>query len=169
MRRFPNPGSTIDYFVAVYNAAFKHLDARVFNLDDMVAATVEENLATSSGYTGAEAIARSTRLDRTRDPLFNQLKMYAELFRILGWIHRTEQKALNFTFTLLGRQIAEAKEDYLPLMTETVLGISYPSHVLDTQGNYELRPFAFLLRTMLATDDELSRDEMIIGPFERRF
>ena len=164
MLRFPNPGSTIDYFVDVYKAAFKHLDGRVFDLDDMVAATVEENLATSSGHTGAEAIARSTRSDRSRDPLYNQLKMYAELFRVLGWIHSTEQKALNFTFTLLGRQVAEAKQHYLSLMTETVLGISYPNHVIANKGNNAIRPFAFLLRTMLATDDELSRDEMIVGP-----
>ena len=164
MLRFPNPGSTISNFVKVYNAAFQQLNGQVFDLDSMVAAIVEENLATSSGYMGAEAISRSTRRDRSRDPLYNQLKMYAELFRALGWIHPTEQSALNFTFTLLGRQVAEAKQHYLPLMGETVLGISHPSHVLDIRGGQELRPFAFLLLTMLASDDALSRDEMIVGP-----
>ena len=164
MLRFPNPGSTISNFVEVYSAAFQQLDGQVFDLDSMVAAIVEENLATSSGYMGAEAISRSTRRDRSRDPLYNQLKMYAELFRALGWIHPTEQSALNFTFTLLGRQVAEAKQHYLQLMGETVLGISYPSHVLDIRGGQELRPFAFLLLTMLASDAALSRDEMIVGP-----
>ena len=164
MLRFPNPGSTVSNFVEVHNAAFRQLSGQVFNLDLMVAAIVEENLATSSGYMGAEAISRSTRRDRSRDPLYNQLKMYAELFRALGWIHPTEQSALNFTFTLLGRQVAEAKQHYLPLMGETVLGISHPSHILDIKGGQELRPFAFLLLTMLASDDALSRDEMIVGP-----
>ena len=164
MLRFPNPGSTLDNFVEVYNAAFRQLCGQVFNLDTMVAAVVEKNLATSSGYMGAEAISRSTRPDRSRDPLFNQLKMYSELLRALGWIHPTEQSALNFTFTLLGRQVAAAKQHYLPLMTETVLGISYPNNVLDIKSNNEIRPFAFLLRIMLATNDELSRDEMIVGP-----
>lgn len=164
MLRFPNPGSDINHFVAVYNAAFAHLYGQVFHLDNMVEAAVKENLATSSGYMGAEAIARSTHLDRSRDPLYNQLKMYAELYRDLGWIQRTEQRALHNTFTLLGQQVAEAKQHYLPLMAETVLGISHPSHVLDKQGDYDLRPFALLLRTMLATNDELSRDEMIVGP-----
>ena len=164
MLRFPNPGSTISNFVEIHNAAFEQLYGRVFNLDSMVAAIVGENLATSSGYMGAEAISRSTRPDRSRDPLYNQLKMYAELFRALGWIHPTVQSALNFTFTLLGRQVAEAKQHYLPLLGETVLGISYPSHVLDIKSNHKLRPFAFLLLTMLACDDELSRDEMIVGP-----
>ena len=164
MLRFPNPGSTINNFVEVYRAVFERLYGQVFNLDSMVEVIVGENLATSSGYMGAEAISRSTRPDRSRDPLYNQLKMYAELFRALGWIHPTEQSALNFTHTLLGRQVAEAKQHYLPLFGETVLGISYPSHVLDVRGEHELRPFAFLLLTMLACDDGLSRDEMIVGP-----
>ena len=164
MLRFPNPGSTINNFVEVYGAAFERLYGRVFNLDSLVEVIVGENLATSSGYMGAEAILRSTRPDRSRDPLYNQLKMYAELFRSLGWIHPTEQSALNFTHTLLGRQVAEAKQHYLPLFRETVLGISYPSHVLGIRGDHELRPFAFLLLTMLACDDGLSRDEMIVGP-----
>ena len=164
MLRFPNPGSTIHNFVEVYNAVFRRLDGRVFNLDSMVAAVVEEKLATSSGYMGAEAISRSTRRDRSRDPLYNQLKMYAELFRALGWIHPTERSSLNFTFTLLGRQVAEAKQHNMPLMTETILGIAYPSHVLAIRGNHAIRPFALLLLTMLATGGELSRDEMIVGP-----
>ena len=164
MLRFPNPGSTTNNFVEVYRATFERLYGQVFNLDSMVEVIVEENLATSSGYMGAEAISRSTRRDRSRDPLYNQLKMYAELFRALGWIHPTEQSALSFTHTLLGRQVAEAKQHYLPLLGETVLGISYPSHVLDVRGEHELRPFAFLLLTMLACDGGLSRDEMIVGP-----
>ena len=164
MLRFPNPGSTTSNFIEVYNAAFQQLNGQVFDLDSMVPAIVKENLATSSGYMGAEAISRSTRRDRSRDPLYNQLKMYAELFRALGWIHPTEQSALNFTFTLLGRQVAEARQHYLPLMGETVLGISHPSHILNIRGGHELRPFAFLLLTMLASDNALSRDEMIVGP-----
>src|SRR5438270_9172518 len=116
MLRFPNPGSTINNFVAVYTAAFERLHGKVVDLDDIVAATVSANLATSSGYMGAEAIARSTREDRSRDPLYNQLKMYAELFRAHGWLHPTEQSALNYSFTLLGRQLVEAGPHYLALL-----------------------------------------------------
>jgi len=168
MLRFPNPGSTISNFVAVYTAAFERLHGQVVTLDDIVGATVDANMATSSGYMGAEAIARSTRLDRTRDPLYNQLKMYAELFRSLGWLHPTERSALNYTFTLLGRQLVAAGPYYLPLFGETVLGISYPSHVLTVQGEHDLRPLAFILQTMLACGDALSRDEMIVGPLSAR-
>ena len=164
MIRFPNPGSDITNFMAVFNAAFEQLYGQVFDLDSMVDAVVKENLATSLGYMGAEAIARSTRTDRSRDPLYNQLKMYSELFRALGWIHPTEQSALNFSFTLLGRQVIAAGQHYRPLLAESVLGIAYPSHILAVRGNHVQRPFAFLLSTMLACENAISRDEMIVGP-----
>ena len=168
MLRFPNPGSTTSNFVEVYKAAFEQLHGQVVDLDDLVKATVSANLATSSGYMGSEAISRSTRPDRSRDPLYNQLKMYAELFRALGWLHTTENNALKFTFTPLGHQIVAAGQHYLPLLGETVLGISYPNHVLNIKGNHDVRPFALILRTMLACDDSLSRDEMIVGPLSVR-
>jgi hypothetical protein len=114
--RFPNPGSTMDNFVRVYDAAFERLNGRIVGLDDIVDAVVAANLATSSGYMGPEAVARSTRVDRSRDPLFNQLKMYAELFRMLGWLHPTSESSLNYTFTLLGKQLVAAGRDYWPVV-----------------------------------------------------
>jgi hypothetical protein len=162
--RFPNPGSTTENFVKVYGAAFERLNGRTVDLDAIVAAVVRANLATSSGYMGEAAVARSTRADRSRDPLYNQLKMYAELFRTLGWLHPTPQSALNFTFTLLGEQIVAAGADFGPLLEECVLGIVYPTPILAVKGDFDLRPFAFILRVMAACDGHLSRDEMIIGP-----
>lgn len=164
MLRFPNPGSTIENFVSVYGAAFERLNGRTVDLDDIVAAVVAANLATSSGYMGEEAVARSTRADRSRDPLYNQLKMYAELFRTLGWLHPTPQSALKFTFTLLGEQVVAAGRDFGALLEECVLGIVYPTPILAVKGDFDLRPFAFILRVMAACDGHLSRDEMIIGP-----
>ena len=164
MLRFPNPGSTMSNFLAVYVAAFERYRGQVVTLDDIVRATVEANLATSSGHMGSEAITRSTRADRSRDPLYNQLKMYAELFRSLGWLRSTTSSALSYTFTLLGEQVVAAGRQWRPLLGETVLGIAYPSHVLDVRGNHDVRPFAAILRTMLACNDGLARDEMIVGP-----
>ena len=151
-------------FVAVYKATFKRYRGQVVKLDDMVQATVEANLATSSGYMGKEAIARSTRKDRSRDPLYNQLKMYAELFRSLGWLRSTESSALNYTFTLLGEQVVAADRHWRSLLGETVLGIVYPSHTIELRGDHDTRPFAAILSTMLACNNGLSRDEMIVGP-----
>ena len=164
MLRFPNPGSTIDNFVSVYGAAFERLNGQIVELDDIVAAVVSANLATSSGYMGDEAVARSTRPDRSRDPLYNQLKMYSELFRTLGWLHPTPEGALRFTFTLLGQQVVAAGRDFGPLLEECVLGIVYPTPTLNVKGDFDLRPFAFILRVMAASGGHLSRDEMIMGP-----
>ncbi len=164
MLRFPNPGSTTHNFVQVYTSAFNALNGRVVGLDDIVEAVVRANLATSSGYMGAEAVSRSTRDDRSRDPLYNQIKMYAELFRTMGWLHPTAASSLNFTFTLLGEQLVAAGREYWPLLEECILGIAYPTRVLSVKGDFELRPFAFVLRVMSASGAYLSRDEMIIGP-----
>lgn len=164
VHRFPNPSSTIGNFVAVFVATFEQCHDRVFNLDDVTRATVHANLATSSGHMGATAISRSIRRDRSRDPLYNQMKMYAELFRSLGWMRSTRSSALNFAFTLLGQQLVEARQDWRPLFCETALGIAYPSHVLNVQHNHQIRPFAAILRTMQACGGALTRDEMILGP-----
>jgi hypothetical protein len=162
--RFPNPGSTIENIVNVYGAAFARLAGQTVTLDDLVAAVVKANLATSSGYMGEEAVARSKRLDRSRDQLYNQLKMYAELFRSLGWLHPTPERALNYTFTLLGEQVVAAGRDFWSLLDECILGVVYPTPILTVKGDFDLRPFAFIIRTMMACDGYLSRDEMIIGP-----
>lgn len=164
MIRFPNPGSRMANFVAVYKAIFKRYYGQTVDIDDLVRATVEANLATSSGYMGEEAIMRSTRNDRSRDPLYNQLKMYAELFRSLGWIRSTEKFALKYNFTLLGEQVIAAEHHWQLLVGETVLGIAYPNHAIELQVQYDIRPFATILITMLSCNNGLSRDEMIVGP-----
>ena len=164
MLRFPNPSSTIENFVSVYSSAFQRLNGLCVDLDNIVQAVNEANLVTSCGYMGDEAVARSTRADRSLDPIFNQLKMYAELFRTLGWLHRTPEHALKFQFTLLGEQVVAAGRNFRPLLEESVLGVVYPTPILAVQGQFDLRPFAFILRAAVANDDYLSRDEMIIGP-----
>ena len=140
------------------------LNGHIVGLDDIVEAVVAANLATSSGYMGSEAVTRSTREDRSRDPLYNQIKMYAELFRSLGWLHPTSESSLNFTFTLLGEELVAAGRDYWPLLGECILGVCFPTRILSVKGKFNLRPFAFILKVMEVSGGFLSRDEMIIGP-----
>ena len=164
MLRFPNPSSKIRNFVRAYTVAHQELAGKIVQIDDIVRAVVGDNLATSSGHIGDEAIARSTKSDRSRDPLYNQVKMYAELFRVLGWIHSTET-ALRYTFTALGSQVAIAGQYYADIVAESALGITYPNPNIRSRTKVcNLRPFGLLLRMMAACEGELSRDEMIIGP-----
>ena len=165
MLRFPNPGSDIDHFVRIFQAVFPTLSIyQNFDLDDISAALVAQNLATSSGHMGIEALKRSTRADRSKDPLYNQSKSYSELYRLLGWIHPTADSQLVFTFTYLGAHVAEALQDPRALVLECILGVAYPNPIVKVKGDHKLRPFVTFLRTMSDMDSILSRDELIVGP-----
>jgi hypothetical protein len=165
MIRFANPGSDISGFTRIYQALFEELSsAQPFSLDDMTAALIRRNLVTSSGYTGKEALLRSTRTDRSRDPLYNQSKMYSELFRLLGWLHPTTESRQRFVFTWLGAHVAAAGPHAKPLVRECVLGIAFPNEIVAARGDHNLRPFALILKTMSTLEGLLCRDEMIVGP-----
>lgn len=165
MLRFPNPGSDIDSFIRIYQELFEALrEQATFDLDDMSKVLVERNLATSSGYMGEEALRRSYNEDRSRDRLYNQSKMYSELYKVLGWFQPTPSSALRFQFTYLGAHVAAAKRDPAAIFKESILGIAYPTPILDVKGKHILRPFATILRTMAELDGLLCRDEMIVGP-----
>lgn len=165
MLRIANPGSDIDGFIRIFGVLFEELvDRQPFTLDDMSEAMVRNNLATSCGFMGEKALELSTRSDRSRDPLYNQSKMYSELYRTLGWIHPTERDRLRFYFTYLGAHVAHAVEDPRALTRESLLGIAYPNEVVDVKAECSLRPFACILRTFASLDGLLCRDEMIVGP-----
>ncbi len=165
MIRLANPGSDISGFTRIFQALVDALEGRQpFSLDDMSAAFVERGLATSSGFMGPEALARSTREDRSRDPLYNQSKMYSELFRLLGWIHPSADSRLTFTFTWLGLHVREAGGNAKDIVRESVLGIAFPNEGVDEQGDYILRPFSTILRSMTQLAGVMCRDEMILGP-----
>ncbi len=165
MIRFANPGSDISSFIRIYIELFEALrDKKSFNLDDITTVLIERNLVTSCGYMGQEALTRSNREDRSRDPLYNQSKMYSELFKVLGWLHPSPDSALTFRFTFLGAHIVEVRQDPELLFKECVLGIVYPNSILKEKSDYLLRPFATILKSIDSLDGLICRDELIIGP-----
>ncbi len=167
MVRFPNPGSNISAFIQTFRALFKALgDQSDFTLDDMSKALVGCNLATSSGHIGTEALKRSTRDQRSLDPLFNQSKMYSELFRIMGWIHPTPTSKQRFVFSYIGAHVAVAENEPIQLVKECLLGIAYPNPYVEIKGADRVRPIPLILRTAHALNDRISRDEIILGPMD---
>lgn len=163
MLRIPNPGSDIDIFVRIFRDLHDVLKDRPdFDLDDMTLAMLERNNVSSQGAFGDEALRRSTRVDRSRDPLYNQSKMYAELFRTLGWIQSTTG-ALRFAFSWLGEHAALTLDPRL-LTIECLLGMAYPNDVLGVQGEQSVRVFSAILRAAAALGGGITRDEMIVGP-----
>jgi len=165
MLRFPNPGSDISALIRIYVELYDALsDRESFGLDDFTNVLIERNLATSSGFAGEEALERSTRADRSRDPLYNQSKSYSELYKILGWLHPISDSALNFQFTFLGAHVVATRQNVNEIFKQSILGIVYPNSIIEVSGNHILRPFVSILRTMAMLKGKINRDEMIAGP-----
>ena len=163
MLRIANPGSNIDQFLRIFRDLYGALkDNKDFDLDDMTRAMIECNNVSSQGGFGEEALRRSTRPDRSRDPLYNQSKMYAELYRTLGWLQSTSS-ALRFAFSWLGEHAADVP-DPKPLTIECLLGVAYPNDVLVAQNGHVVRVFPAVLATAQALGGNITRDEMIVGP-----
>jgi len=162
MLRFPNPGSNFESFIKVFKNFNDKINNYIFNLDDMVFVTIEKNLTSSSGYTGSQAIHHSTKKDRSRDPLYNQLKMYSELYRLLGWIKSIEGTALKFLITPFGNEIAKAN-NVLELFIKSILCISVPNEGIVTKSNINLRPFYTIFKVIPYIENKISRDEMILS------
>lgn len=164
MHRFPNPGSNLDNFLNCFNFLYKNIHREeVFNLHDMQELLVSNGLISSSGTMGIEALLKGASKDLSRDNTYNQCKMYAELYRTMGWIQSGE-KSLLYNFTLLGDHIAVANIDVRPLVESCFIGMQFPNKVIEVVGQGNLRPFATILKTMHYLDNRLSRDEMIFGP-----
>lgn len=164
--RFPNPGSDLFYFFKIFVSLHSNLaKSESFNLDDMSNTLTSMNLASSGGYIGKEALQSSTRKDRSRDPLYNQSKMYAELYRHLGWVLPGENK-LNFTFTALG-QLAHAcieEPKKTSFIRQSLLGIEFPNINMSTKSHLKNRPFKTILEVMNRLDNQITKDEIILGP-----
>lgn len=162
MQRIPNPGSDLAVILRVYREIHQVLGEYLsFGLDDISRAMVLKNNVTSQGAIGDEALLRSTRDDRSRDPIYNQSKMYAEIFRTFGWIQSTSSK-LTYSFSLLGEYVALSK-DPTPLFKECLLGIAYPNEILGVKSEQIVRVIGGIV---LAMDKlgKISRDEVIAGP-----
>jgi hypothetical protein len=162
VQRIPNPVSDLNIFVRVFRDIHEILKDRAhFGLDDISRAMIARNNVTSQGAIGDEALRRSTREDRSRDPIYNQSKMYAELFRTLGWMQSTTSK-LTYAFSLLGDHVAAAHNP-APLLRECLLGIAYPNEVLGVQGEQNVRVIGGILLVMEVLGS-ITRDEMMAGP-----
>ena len=165
MIRFRNPisdmGILIDNFKKMY-IEFSNMD--YFDLDNIAEFFAREQLASSSGYIGDEALKRSYQIkDDSRKSMKMQAKSYAELFRFLGWITSGE-KALYFNFTYLGVHVALSGDGAKALFEQCLLGIEYPNHVLDVKFTDENKPFVNMLVFAKALDGKIHRDEILLGP-----
>ena len=165
MIRFRNPisnmGILIENFKKMY-VEFSNMD--YFDLDNIAEFFAREQLASSSGYIGDEALKRSYQIkDDSRKSMKMQAKSYSELFRFLGWI-TSRDKALNFNFTYLGLHVALSGEGAKSLFEQCLLGIEYPNHILNVKFSDINKPFVNMLVFAKRLDGIINRDEILLGP-----
>lgn len=165
MIRFRNPisdmGILIENFKKMY-IEFSNMD--YFDLDNIAEFFAREQLASSSGYIGDEALKRSYQIkDDSRKSMKMQAKSYAELFRFLGWI-TSRDKVLNFNFTYLGVHVALSGDGAKSLFEQCLLGIEYPNHILDVKFSDINKPFVNMLIFAKNLDGKIHRDEILLGP-----
>lgn len=165
MIRFRNPISDMNILIENFKKMyieFSNMD--YFDLDNIAEFFAREQLASSSGYIGDEALKRSYQIkDDSRKSMKMQAKSYSELFRFLGWITSGE-KALNFNFTYLGVHVALSGNGAAALFEQCLLGIEYPNHILDVKFADINKPFVNMLIFADALDGKINRDEILLGP-----
>jgi hypothetical protein len=165
--RFPNPGANIPRMVdsfAVVHASVTF--GEPFGMDHIAEQLAMHYLAGSSGAAGKAAAERSYNSDRSRDPLYNQAKMYAEIWRMLGLVHPTASR-LEFASTQWARALID-DADGVPscqwgIVRESLIGITFPNPNVHQTGVQSQRPFAWALQLIAALDGWITRDELIIG------
>lgn len=155
----------INSYCLIHRAS-RDRDAQIFDLDFMTEVLTEQFQASSRGAVGSTARQRSADDDRSRDPLYNQLKMYSEVYRMLGWL-RPASKRLEFSTTILGDLVAEDFADrpdlVYGLLRQCVMAITFPNPATNNVGVTNQRPFRWLLLLAAELGGAITRHEMILG------
>jgi len=161
--RFSNAVSDIRKFIETYKMIYNQLhETSDFTHDQVAKALVNSGMASSSGAIGKEALIRSTRKDRSRDPLYNQVKMYSEIYRMLGWYVPGSQRT-NFNIPEYGEYIFDATGSLLKNHFElNVLHIVSPNPLVEIRSRNILRPFPLILKILDKVDGLIHRDEIIL-------
>lgn len=166
--RFPNPGSDLTRVVHIFSLIASDVGERIFDLDAMTQVATSNFQASSVGAQGSEAVRLSSREDRSRDPLYNQMKMYSEVYRMMGLIRPTPERRLAFFVTELGATLADwyqagRQREWSALLGESLLAITFPNPATNNVGVTSQRPIKWLLELAGAVDSTITRHEMIVG------
>lgn len=161
MLRIPNPISDLTEVVKIFKDIFPLLRKyKDFGLDVFSKALIETSNVTSQGAIGVKALERSTRSDRSRDPIYNQSKALCELYRLLGWLQSTTAQT-KYIVTYFGEALCQAKNPD-NVVEECLLGLTYPNECVEVKSDTNLRPFKSILY-YLSEMGSISRDEIIYG------
>lgn len=164
MIRFRNPGTQYTTQVQVFRELYKeYKDAPSFDLDDMAATIAKTKLMTAYGYAGDAALALSNTENDSLNSTKMNAKMYAEVFRLLGWVTSDGKSSYPLVFTYIGEHAALA-EDVLPLYEQCVLGINNPQEIMDVKYDEKVRFFKAALFSLQDLGGVMYKHELCLGP-----
>lgn len=164
MIRFRNPGTQYTTQVQVFRELYKeYKDAPSFDLDDMVATIAKTKLMTAYGYAGDAALALSNTENDSLNSTKMNAKMYAEVFRLLGWVTSAGDNSYPLVFTYIGEHAALA-DDVLPLYEQCVLGINNPQEIMDVKYDEKVRFFKATLFSLQDLGGIMYKHELCLGP-----
>lgn len=167
MIRFRNPGTQFSTQVQVIKELYKELgDYEYFTLSDMALVIAQSRLMTAYGYAGDEAIKLSNTEQESMNSAKMNAKMYAEVFRMLGWVTPySEKSSYPLVFTYLGVHIALATGDCSKLYEQCVLGINNPTQLTrNLHYNEKTRFFKCALKTFIDLGGIMYKHELCLGP-----
>ncbi len=166
MLRFRNPGTQFSTQVQVLKQLYKNLGIKSpFSLKDMAVIIAKERLMTAYGYSGDVALSLCQTDNESMNSALMNAKMYAEVFRMLGWVTPAGDKSYPLVFTYIGIHIAESENDCSKLYEQCVLGINNPTELTDRMSYDEnIRFFKCALRTCIDLGGIIYKHELCIGP-----
>lgn len=164
MIRFRNPGTQYTTQIQVFKELYKeYKDAPNFSLEDMAATIAKTKLMTAYGYAGDAALALSKTDNDSLNSTKMNAKMYAEVFRLLGWITSAGKSSYPLVFTYIGEHVA-CSDDVLPLYEQCVLGINNPQEIMDVKYSENVRFFKAALFSLEDLDGIMYKHELCLGP-----
>jgi len=165
MIRFRNPGTQYTTQIQVFRELYKeYKDVESFGLDDMASTIAKCRLMTAYGYAGEAAIALSDIDNTSLNSVLMNAKMYAEVFRLLGWIaSKNEASSYPLVFTFIGEHAASS-DNVLPLYEQCVIGINNPQEIMDVKYTEKVRFFKTTLFSLIDLGGIMYKHELCLGP-----
>lgn len=167
MIRFRNPGTQYSTQIQVIKQLYAALGSQAFfTLDDMAVVIAQSKLMTAYGYAGDDAIRLSHTDQESMNSAKMNAKMYAEVFRMLGWVTPySETSSYPLVFTYIGIHVALSSGDCSSLYEQCVLGINNPTQLTDNMSYTEkVRFFKCALRTFIDLGGTMYKHELCLGP-----
>lgn len=162
--RFRNPGSNLKTQLRILQNIHTIFADKEISLDDMKAIATNDGLMTSHGYAGEMAVKLNEGKPTSRDGVFNNVKMYAEIFRMMGLLSPANSNtSYPVVFTYIGHHIANIDNPQL-FVEECFWGLNNPTRLTDNLTYDEnVRFLKCTLRMMIDLGGIIYKHELCLG------